>query len=97
MLKFTEKAGKIIFSKKIIYLKMSENFEENCGEWTEWTEWGACSKECERGIRKRTRSCKTGSGKVLEGSHCPGNNTETQGLIHHSIHHRLHIYFSLIF
>ena len=27
------------------------------GGYTDWSEWSACSKTCDGGIKKRTRSC----------------------------------------
>ena len=32
-----------------------------CGEWSEWTTYSACSKQCNRGTRSKTRRCYLGN------------------------------------
>jgi len=31
-----------------------------CCEWSDWTEYGECSKDCDGGVRTRTRECMCG-------------------------------------
>jgi len=45
------------------------------GGWTDWGGWTACSKTCETGTRKRSRSCTNPPPSVL-GRFCTGDNSQ---------------------
>ena len=47
------------------------------GKWSVWSSWSSCSQQCNSGLKKRTRECKSPS-PSCGGHNCDGSSVDFQ-------------------